>query len=281
MTNLEHLPLGLYEKSLDNHLSWEEKLKLLKNAGFDYLEVSIDATPERICRLYQKEHAIALRNAIDKTGVPVYTMALTANRNYPLGSEDDSVRQKGIEIVELGIAFAEKVGIRVVHLAGYDEHGEKRNENTKQRFRDAISYCVHAAARRGVILAIETMDTSFMGSCSNIMQLCREIDSPYLQCYVDIGNLSASGIDISTDIPIAGKHIVGVHLKDTVPGVYRDVLFGDGNVDFSKCFRVLHNVNYSGFMVAEMWSYDDQRFHDYLPQASSFLREKLKNYNYK
>lgn len=34
--------LGLYEKSMPNTLSWEEKLKVVKEAGFDYLEMSID-----------------------------------------------------------------------------------------------------------------------------------------------------------------------------------------------------------------------------------------------
>ena len=34
--------LGLYEKSMPNTLSWEEKLEVVKEAGFDYLEMSID-----------------------------------------------------------------------------------------------------------------------------------------------------------------------------------------------------------------------------------------------
>ena len=33
--------LGLYEKSMPNTLSWEEKLEVVKEAGFDYLEMSM------------------------------------------------------------------------------------------------------------------------------------------------------------------------------------------------------------------------------------------------
>ena len=43
--------LGLYEKSMPNTLSWEEKLKVVKEAGFDYLEMSIDETEEKLARL--------------------------------------------------------------------------------------------------------------------------------------------------------------------------------------------------------------------------------------
>lgn len=36
--------LGLYEKSMPGDLTWEEKLLNAKEAGFDYLEISIDET---------------------------------------------------------------------------------------------------------------------------------------------------------------------------------------------------------------------------------------------
>lgn len=275
MNDLKKLPLGLYEKAISNHLSWEEKLSLAKESGFDFLEMGIDATPERLDRLYSRQTVQEVRHSIENTGVPIRTMALTANRRYPLGSEDMEIQEKALEIVERAVEFAADTGIRIVHLAGYDELGARRNASTKSIFRGSIEYCVRKAAGAGVTLAIETMDTSFMGSCANIMSLCREIDSPFLQCYADIGNLTASGIDVQSDLRIGGKHIVGVHLKDTRPGVYRDVLFGDGTVDFDHCLNALKSIGYAGFFAAEMWSYDNVKFHSYLATASRFLRKKI------
>ena len=43
--------LGLYEKAMPD-VSWEEKLKIAKEAGYDFVEISIDATEERISRVY-------------------------------------------------------------------------------------------------------------------------------------------------------------------------------------------------------------------------------------
>ena len=57
--------LGLYEKSMPNTLSWEEKLKVVKEAGFDYLEMSIDETEEKLARLDQSVDEI--EKAIEKT----------------------------------------------------------------------------------------------------------------------------------------------------------------------------------------------------------------------
>ncbi len=43
--------LGLYEKSMPNSLSLREKLIETKKAGFDYMEISIDETDEKLERL--------------------------------------------------------------------------------------------------------------------------------------------------------------------------------------------------------------------------------------
>ena len=40
--------LGLYEKSMPNTLTYEEKLKLPKASGFDYMEISIDESDEKL-----------------------------------------------------------------------------------------------------------------------------------------------------------------------------------------------------------------------------------------
>ena len=40
--------LGLYEKAMPSDLSWEEKLNLTKESGFDYLEMSIDETDAKL-----------------------------------------------------------------------------------------------------------------------------------------------------------------------------------------------------------------------------------------
>ena len=43
--------LGLYEKAMPD-VSWKEKLQIAKEAGYDFVEISIDATEERISRVY-------------------------------------------------------------------------------------------------------------------------------------------------------------------------------------------------------------------------------------
>ena len=278
MKALKDLPLGVYEKAISNSLSWEDKLLLAKGSGFDCLELSIDGTDERISRLYDKETANRISKAIKATGVPIYTMALTANRLYPLGSEDNKTREMGLELVQRAIGFAEELGIQVVHLAAYDDLGQKANDHTKCLFRKSIEKCVRMVEGSPLNLALETMDTEFMGSCTNIVALCKEMKSNQLRCYADIGNLTAMGFDPSVELPIGGELIAGIHMKDAVQHICRDVPFGKGIVDFDRSLKTLHNMGYTGFMTAEMWSYDKDSFHPYLKEVSKFLRDKLEKY---
>ena len=43
--------LGLYEKAMPQELSWERRLQLAAECGFDYVEISIDESDARQARL--------------------------------------------------------------------------------------------------------------------------------------------------------------------------------------------------------------------------------------
>ena len=47
--------LGLYEKSMPSELTWAERLQAAKDAGFDYVEMSVDESDARLARLDMSE----------------------------------------------------------------------------------------------------------------------------------------------------------------------------------------------------------------------------------
>ena len=275
---LRDLPFGLYEKSICTTWPWEDKCNLIKDAGYDYLEIAIDATPQKLSRLYDKEEKLAIRRASEKTDTPLYTFAFTANRFFPLGSEDDEVRNKGVQLLNDAIDFASYIGAKTVQIAGYDEYEKPRNIATEWHFRDSLEKCVNHAAIRGVIISLETMDSDFLDTTRKAMRYVREFDSAFLQVGVDPGNITAMGNNPITDFPIGGKHIVEVEFKDVKPGEVRNVFFGEGIVDFDACFRALSDIGYQSFMAAEMWANDDPAYHPNIYKAREFLKAKMADY---
>jgi L-ribulose-5-phosphate 3-epimerase len=110
------------------------------------------------------------------------------------------------------------------------------------------------ASRAQVTLAMEIMDYPLMNSISKALGYAHYLNNPWFQLYPDIGNLSAWDNDVQMELQAGIGHIVAVHVKDTRPGVFKNVPFGTGVVDFERCFQTLKQTGYCGPYLIEMWS---------------------------
>ena len=86
------------------------------------------------------------------------------------------------------------------------------------------------------MLGLENLDTPFVENLSKALAIIREIDSPWLHLYPDIGNLAAAGCYPPDEIALAKRQILGIHVKDALPRVIRGVPFGEGIVPFQRDF---------------------------------------------
>ena len=276
MRNLQENLFGLYEKALPKQLNWEERLCAAKDAGYDFMEISIDETDERIGRLqWSKSERTKLMETIHSVNMPILSMCLSANRRYPIGSECEETRKSGIQLVRDAIDFALDCGIRVIQLAGYDEYANPSTDATIQNFRDSLAQCARYAQEKAVMLALETMENDLMDSISKAKRYVDSIQSPWLKIYPDLGNLCATGQDIEQEFVRGMQDIVAIHLKDTLPGIVRDIAFGDGNVDFVSFFRLLEKEQYSGLFVTEMWTDETKQSIEAARAARAFIADKI------
>lgn len=249
--------IGIYEKALPTNLPWKERFEAAAKAGYDFMEISIDESDERLGRLdWSQKRKSELREAIADTGVSIFSMCLSGHRKFPLGSENDEISKYGMEIMKKAIQFSVDTGIRVVQLAGYDVFYEKSNERTQNRFYENLQKSVEWAGRAGVTLALEPVDTDFMNSVTKAMDYIRRINSPWLQLYPDIGNLVAANQDAVFELLRGEDHLIALHVKDAILNVIRRIPFGKGLVPFSEIFRVLAKMNFKGPMLIEMWTDD-------------------------
>jgi L-ribulose-5-phosphate 3-epimerase/hexulose-6-phosphate isomerase len=273
---MKEYQLGLYEKAMPGNLSWYEKLRIAKETGFDYMEISIDESDEKLKRLdYTKEERLALKKAIHDTGVPIYSMCLSGHRKYPLGSRNPKTRNKGLALMEKAIDFAADIGIRIIQLAGYDVYYENGALDTRELFLSGLKKACKMAALKGVILAFETMETPFMDTVEKSMNYVKEVNSPYLGVYPDIGNLTNAGLiygnSVNSDLKTGEGHIFATHLKETIPGHYREIPFGTGHTDYLAQLNLLKKMNVRLY-VGEFWYTGSEDWRFDLEFANAFLR---------
>lgn len=271
--------LGLYEKSMPGNLTIAEKLAEAKQAGFDYLELSIDETDEKLARLeWGQEEIAALCKAQIEQGIPISSICLSGHRKYPLGHPDPQMQARSLEIMEKAVHLAAQLGVRIIQLAGYDVYYEPSTAQTRQNFAENLARCVQMAAREGVILGFETMETPFLNTVGKAMHWVREIHSPYLQVYPDIGNLTNAAVqyesDVCQDLRLGAGHIAAAHLKETTPGVFREVPFGTGHVDFATLAPLTRQLGVCMF-VGEFWYTGQENWREILRENNRFLRSAL------
>lgn len=271
--------LGLYEKATPKELTWRERLEAAGRAGYDFLEISIDETEERLARLdWTAGELDELLAAMRETGLPVHTMCLSGHRKYPLGSRNPETRARGMEIFEKAVRFADATGIRIIQLAGYDVYYERSGEDTRGAFSENLAKGVEFAAKYGVLTGFETMETPFMDTVGKAMAFVNVINSPYLGVYPDLGNLTNAAVlyghDLYEDIERGRGHMVAMHLKDTRPGLYRDLDFGDGHVDFEKGAKAALNQGVRLF-VTEFWHDGRKDWPERLRRTCEFARRSI------
>ena len=249
--------LGLYEKAMPGNLTWAEKLQAAKNAGFDYVEMSIDETDEKLARLDMTDGEVdEIIAAMRAVNLPFRSICLSGHRKYPLGCPDPQKQARSLEIMEKAVKLAARLGIRTIQLAGYDVYYEEGTEQTRADFLTNLKKSTLMAAKEGVQLGFETMETPFMDNVKKAMYYVDLVNSPYLGVYPDVGNITNASLlyndDVSEDLKIGAGHIVAVHLKETVPGKYREIPYGTGHVDFEKVIKTSWELGVRRY-VTEFW----------------------------
>lgn len=257
--------LGIYEKALPQDLSWRETFELTHELGFNFYEFSVDESDARLARLdWSYEERSRMRDLMWQTGMRINNLMLSGHRRFPLGSKDPAVRQKSVQMLAKAVDLCVDLGIHNIQMAGYDVYYEDKSALSRELYVENLTKCVHLAAKKNVMLSIETMDDPFINNLAKISHYHDLVKSPWLQAYPDLGNLSAWP---ENDVPVELENyidtICAIHLKDSKPvtatskGQFKNVPFGQGCVDFAGLLRLLVRLNYSGSFTIEMWSGDN------------------------
>jgi len=180
------------------------------------------------------------------------------------------------ELLRKGVIFAKKLGIRIIQTQGYDcYYEETSDETTRERFYRNLEEGTIFAGSHGVMLAMETMENDFMNTVEKAMYSVNRVNSPYLQVYPDIGNISNATDDVAGDLLTGKGHIAAAHLKETVPGKFREIPYGTGQVDFPAAIARLYELGIRRY-VSECWYCGEENWKEIIKGNRRFLDEQFR-----
>lgn len=274
------ISLGIYEKALvGNALAtgddWRTFLEQVPSAGFVYLDISIDETPERESRLgWDAAACRTVREAASDVGTDIGGVCLSIHRRIGPGSADPEVRAHAREVMARGLQVCHGLGAPVIQLAGYYAYYEQPNPDAERWYGELLADAVPLAARLGVVMGIENVDGDDVTSIRKAMEFVDAVDSPYLQVYPDLGNIAEQGMDPDVELAAGRGHMVAMHAKDVRRGEPRRVDMGTGIVDWDHSFELLHDQHWTGRLMIEMWNDDAPDSVDRCVRARRFIEER-------
>ena len=237
-------------------------LQLAKDAGFDGIELNYDLDSDLSPRNGTREFN-EIRRAADRIGIAISGLCSFLFWPYPLTSNDEAKRSRGLELAGRMAQAAHDLGTDnvlvvpgAVHIPWRDDHEPVRNDVCDRRAREAVGTLVKTAEKLKVHLNIENI--FFNGYLMSPMEMngfVDSFDSPHVRVHFDTGNIMLFHYPEHW-IPILGQRIRNTHFKEfTKKGTdhslesFRPLL--DGTTNWPAVMDGLEAVGYRGYCTFE------------------------------
>ncbi|MEM7387750.1 MAG: sugar phosphate isomerase/epimerase family protein, partial [Verrucomicrobiota bacterium] len=182
---------------------------------------------------------------------------------YPLSSNDETKRKRGIELAGMIAKAAHDLGVEnvlvvpgAVHIPWRDDHEPVANDICEQRAKEAVGGLLKEAEKLGVYLNMENIFfNGFLMTPMEMNAFVDHFDSEHCRVHFDTGNI------MEYQFPehwarLLGSRTRNIHLKEfTKKGTdhslecFRPLL--DGTTDWPALMEALDGVNYEGFLTFE------------------------------
>jgi len=215
-----------------------EKFKALKEAGFEGVEPMSHMNREEVMRAFQE------------TGLKAASVCCNTHWDKPLSDPDPAVREAGLAGLKVALQDAKQYGASSVLLVPGVVKGTVTYDECWQRSIAEIRKAIPVAEELGVKIAIEEVWNNFITKPEQAAAFLDEINSPSVGWHFDIGNVLRYSPPEQW-IPVLGKRILKLHIKEYSQTKKFDVQFFEGDNNWPAIMQALDKVGYSGWGISE------------------------------
>ena len=256
---------SIYWGMMPKGFSVSEKFELAKRIGLDGVEVPT---------LERTEAVDEFKEAALKTGVSIHSIMNQKHWKYPLSSSKPSDIKISMQGMETSLYLARDLGADTVLLVPAVVNSETSYRNAYERSQKQVKKLVALAEELQVVIAVENVWNKFLLSPLEFARYVDEFDSPYLKAYFDVGNIVLYGYPQDW-IRTLGSRIVKIHVKGFDAKKMSFCNLGDGTIDWPEVKRALGEINYSGFISAELKGGDEAYLLDVSSRLDSIIAGTL------
>jgi L-ribulose-5-phosphate 3-epimerase len=228
----------------------DEVLQALADMGSQGVELVVDEANNPAEMWLERQGALSA--LLNKLELEVPSVATALFWRYNLASQDEMLRERGLETVRAGCRVAQAFGAGVfLVVAGVQEphtEYERSYETALASLRAAGDY----AADHGVVVGVENVPSNFLCSPGEYARFIADVDHPAVQAYLDFGNGASIGRGYPENwITAVRGNTAMVHAKDHDQGFNAFVPCGQGDLQWDEVFHALREIEYEGYLLVE------------------------------
>jgi len=241
---------GLGIGMIKEDLSLTDKFKLVKDLGFDGVELNVPLDVKISEVLSAKE----------KSGIELPSVVNKDHWSKPLSDPDPQVRQECIDSVAKSLEEVKELGGDTVLVVPGVVNEKVSYEQAYYNSQNSIRQLIPYAEKTGMQIALENVWNNFILSPIEAKRFVDEINHPLVGWYFDIGNILRYGWPEHW-IKTLNTRIMKLHIKEfsrelmNTKGLWEgfkvDLLEGDNN--WPVVMKTVSEINYSGgWLTAEV-----------------------------
>ena len=250
----------IFDGGLDGTLPVKSAMEQASKMGFEGIELGIASQGVLTHNTSQAECEEIVREA-EKHGLEISGVASGESWTTSPTANDEEVRKKIIDFTQKALQITHWLGSDAylfvpgaVEVFFLPDAEVIPYDVCYQRASEAISQLVPVAEKLGVAIAVENVWNKFLLSPLEMREFIDNFNTSQVGVYFDVGNVLLTGYPDQW-IRILGSRIKRVHIKDFKRSVgnadgFVDLLEGD--VDFEAVKQALSEINYDGYVTAEM-----------------------------
>lgn len=239
--------------------SLTEKFKLLKDVGFEGLDMDRPANHDEVKR------------AQDESGLIVHGVVDYVHWGKPLSDANPAVRAEGLEGLKTSLRDCKAYGGTTVLLVPAVVNKQVGYKDAWGRSQEEIRKALPLAEELQIKILFENVWNNFLLSPLEVAKYIDEFESPLVGSYFDVGNVVRYGWPEDW-IRTLGKRIGKLDIKEYSrkiagdTGVYKgfsaEIGDGEDGCDWPAVMTALKEIGFSGWATAEVGGGDRKRLEE-------------------
>jgi len=244
--------------SVPGHVSFEEMFRVISKAGFDGIELNLDAenySNHSLTMSTGKDTLNEIKHLSEEYNLKIASIS-TSLSGGKLGSNDKATREAGKDLIRKQLEFAAALGADgILTVPG----GMNEDVSLLQAYENSLTALeelkpeIEAAK---IYVGVENVWNGFFTSPFDMKNFIDSLNCKYIGAYFDVGNVIAFS-HAEYWIEILGSRICKVHVKDFKRngGINRGGCFVnllEGDVNWRKVVPALRKAGYEGYITAEL-----------------------------